>query len=115
MASSTTADSFDESEYIFMVQNKICQCEDIVDVRITKSNENNNCGKLYYVCANGLCSFRGWCMPQRIESKVDQNSNFQRMVIKEIKNMKQKIAWHDKVFIFTLMICVYLFGKYIMW
>ena len=98
MASSTTADSFDESEYTLIVQNKICQCGDIADVRLTKSNENNNRGKLYFVCANGRCGFRGWCMPRRIEPKVDEDYNFQRMIIKEMKNMKQKIAWHDKVF-----------------
>ena len=43
MASSTTPDSFDESEYILMVQNKLCQCRDIADVRITKTTIAVNC------------------------------------------------------------------------
>ncbi|KAM7504734.1 hypothetical protein LguiB_003638 [Lonicera macranthoides] len=41
---------------------KQCECGEIADVKITKSNKNNNRGRIYYSCKRQRCgSFLGWC------------------------------------------------------
>ena len=39
-----------------------CECGELADVKITKSNKNNNRGRMYYTCKRQRCgSFLGWC------------------------------------------------------
>ncbi|KAM7513052.1 hypothetical protein LguiB_011927 [Lonicera macranthoides] len=72
MAFSTTAggDSSMEVDIRFML--KQCECGELADVKITKSNKNNNCGKIYCSCKRQMCgTFLGWCKI----SSIKQASN----------------------------------------
>ncbi|ONK64340.1 uncharacterized protein A4U43_C07F24680 [Asparagus officinalis] len=49
---------------------KQCDCGELADVKITKSNKNNNRGRIYYSCKRQKCgSFLGWCKISSIEQK----------------------------------------------
>lgn len=57
MVSSSTVDvnSTIEVDVRFML--KQCDFGELADVKITKSNKNNNCGRIYYLCKRQYAVF----------------------------------------------------------
>ena len=49
-----------------------CDCGELADVKITKSNKNNNSGRIYYSCKRQRCNtFLGWCKISSIQQALN--------------------------------------------
>ncbi|KAM7480481.1 hypothetical protein LguiA_028694 [Lonicera macranthoides] len=59
-SSTVEGNSINEVDVRFVL--KQCECGEVVDVKITKLNKNNNRGRMYYSCKRQRCgTFLGWC------------------------------------------------------
>ncbi|ONK57678.1 uncharacterized protein A4U43_C09F2950 [Asparagus officinalis] len=68
MASSSTVEGNSCVEVDIRFILKQCDCGELADMKITKSNKNNNRGRIYYSCKRQKCgSFLGWCKISSIE------------------------------------------------
>lgn len=59
MVSSSTVEGNSSIEVYIIFILKQCECGEVADVKITKSNKNNNHGRIYTTSAKGKYSH--WC------------------------------------------------------
>ncbi|KAM7524540.1 hypothetical protein LguiA_014442 [Lonicera macranthoides] len=55
MTSSSTAEGNSNMEVDIRFMLKQCECGELAEVKITKSNKNNNRGRIYYSCKQRRC------------------------------------------------------------
>ncbi|KAM7468180.1 hypothetical protein LguiB_015742 [Lonicera macranthoides] len=66
--SSSTVEGNSSNEVDVRFVLKQCECGEVTDVKIAKSNKNNNRGRMYYSCKRQRCgTFLGWCNVSSIQ------------------------------------------------
>ncbi|KAM7471460.1 hypothetical protein LguiA_009643 [Lonicera macranthoides] len=94
---------------------KQCKCGEIADVKITKSNKNNNRGRIYYSCKRQRCgNFLGWCKVSSFGEAAnvivpqEECSTSWNLVVGKLNTKWKILSWRDILIIISFFISVFL-------
>lgn len=100
MASSSIVDDNSTVDVDVRFLLKQCECGEIADVKITKSNKNNNRGRIYYSCKRQICgTFLGWCKISSIQrpsnniAVLEECSTSRASVVGEVHYKREIMPW----------------------
>ncbi|KAM7522303.1 hypothetical protein LguiA_012205 [Lonicera macranthoides] len=106
MAFSSTAKGNSSMEVDIRFMLKQCECGALVNVKITKLNKNNNCGRIYYSCKRQRCrTFLGWCkidsfgQTTNIISTLEECNTLRNLVVGEVNTKWEMVLWRILIII----------------
>lgn len=100
MASSSTVEGNSNTVMDIRFMLRQCKYRELADVKIMKSNKNNNRGRIYYMCKRQRCgSFLGWYKVSLMQyasnticPQFEQSSISRDSVVGEV-NAKREVPW----------------------